>query len=174
MNARTGATPDLPAAGSNKRFRQAAAAVVLLAAATAAWLTLGQAKDEGRHMPTDKAFFTTDDGATFFADDAAKSSGFDHSGLPAYRAYVFRQNGGQPFVGYLERMAPESRTKLDKLGGDPRKRNDPNAMRSIVAAQEIKKPGDDRWCKRSSNEAQSVIAIHGPDGSADGLEPVAP
>ena len=45
----------------------------------------------------DMAFFTDDDGATWFADDAKKIPPFDHNGKQAVRARVYR-SGGKTFA----------------------------------------------------------------------------
>lgn len=120
------------------------------------------------------AYFSVDDGKSFFVDDAEKVSGFDHSGVPAYRAYVFRADSGEPFVGYLERFTPEVRNKIEQMPNKGRGA-DPSVLRPLIMqGQEIKKPGDLRWYKRSDPGAAAVIDIKAPDGASDSLQPVYP
>jgi len=49
------------------------------------------------------AFYTDDNGKTFFKDDRFKVVPFDHNGKQAYRADVFRCPDGKQFVGLLYR-----------------------------------------------------------------------
>jgi hypothetical protein len=52
-------------------------------------------------------WYTTDDGKTFFADDADRISPFEHNGKQAYRCYVWTCDGGKTkFVSHLERHKP--------------------------------------------------------------------
>ena len=65
-----------------------------------------------------KAFFSDDDGQTYFTDAADKIPPFDHKGKQAVTAYVFRCNGGKPFVGYLEMYDPQTKKVMeDALSG---------------------------------------------------------
>jgi hypothetical protein len=56
----------------------------------------------GIEAPT-SAFYTDDDGKTFFKDDAYKVVPFDHGGKQAYRAEVFKCADGKQFVGRMYR-----------------------------------------------------------------------
>ena len=67
----------------------------------------------GASAGTAKAFFSDDDGQSYFADGADKIPPFDHNGKPAVTAHVFRCNGGKPFVGYLERYTPEGKKRRE-------------------------------------------------------------
>lgn len=146
----------------------AACAAVLLAAGLMVYRVTGDAQAQGRG---ERAFYSVDDGATWFVDSADQISGFEHEGRPAYRAYVFRAPGVEPFVGYLERYTPEARAKLQaRLDAGA-----PAAARSVERSeQEVKKPGDAQWHKRSSPQVSRVINITAPDGTTQGLEPVLP
>ncbi len=122
---------------------------------------------------TDEAFFTVDEGATWFADEADKLSGFEHEGKPAYRAHVYRPVGGEPFVGYIERLTPEARSKLEGLSPNPKDRDQSAVNAILLTGREIKKPGDTRWLKATDPGVSKVLDIRAPDGSTD-LEPVHP
>ena len=85
------------------------AGIILLALIIVGWqlLSSGSGTNTGATAPNAKgvanAFFTTDDGKTWFADDAAKFPPFDKDGKPAYSAILFTCDGGKTqFVGYLQ------------------------------------------------------------------------
>lgn len=85
-----------------------------------------------------KAFFTTDDGATWFEDDATKIPPFDHDGKSAVLAHVYSCDGGKTrFVGYLERINPAMKQAFEeaRASGD---------VNELMAQQmtEVQKPGD--------------------------------
>src|SRR3954449_9972530 len=64
----------------------------------------------------ERAFFTTDDGATTFVDRADRLPPFLHDDKQAVRAYVF-ECGGKRYVNHLERFTPE-RQKLAQAAAD--------------------------------------------------------
>ena len=132
----------------------------------------------GRSSPPviTKAFFSTDDGATYFADDKSKMSGFVQNGKTAYRTYVFRCAGGTEFVGFLERFSSAAVKQIEAI-----RAREGSAAASIAAASlsatnsEVKRPGDANWVKRTDAAASSIVhAIKCPDGNTTDLEPVEP
>jgi hypothetical protein len=147
-----------------------------------------------------KLYFTSDDGATWFADDASKLPPFDKDGKQAVRSYVFTCDGGRTkFVGYLERYSPAAAEQIKKLrdqsaaapsgapsggpsGGGPGGGGPGNeafaARMSLQSAMqsgiEVKRPGDKDWRSISHPEAQQkTMAVNCPDGKGT-LEPVYP
>lgn len=96
-----------------------------------------------------RAFFTTDDGATTFVDSADLLPPFPHDGKQAVRAYVFECNGKR-FVNHLERLTPE-RQKLAQAAADALKAGKPpprppaSAGRTVNWGLEYKRPGDKDW-----------------------------
>lgn len=61
-----------------------------------------------------KAFFTIDDGKTFFIDDASKIPPFKKDNKDAFRAHVFTCDGGKTkFVGYMEAYAPQDKKLME-------------------------------------------------------------
>lgn len=158
-----------------------ALALSLLFVATALIVYQLRADAGARREPITEAFYSVDDGATYFADDVNKVSGFDHAGRPAYRAYVFRNGDGEPFVGYLERYAPEVRAELVKrtaeagaaapgAAGVPARAQ----TKALVKARQVKKPGDADWVAADDPQVSRVLAIRAPDGGDDDLAPVTP
>jgi len=99
--------------------------------------------------PSDSAYFTTDDGKTWFADDASNIPPFAKDGKEAVRAYVF-ECGGKQFVNHLERFTPERKklmidTAAAQKAGQPLPPPPAAASRTPMWGQEFKKPGDKEW-----------------------------
>ena len=128
----------------------------------------------GASAGTAKAFFSDDDGQSYFADGADKIPPFDHNGKPAVTAHVFRCNGGKPFVGYLERYTPEGKKRRESLLKTPSA--DP-ATEAMLAANTIEvklaKSGNTGWVKKTDARARDIENVHCPDGSQN-IEPVFP
>src|SRR6267154_2521014 len=61
-----------------------------------------------------KAFFSVDDGKTWFPDDAKNIPPFDKDGKQAVRAFVYRCADGTTFVNYLQRYKPEAKHVLEE------------------------------------------------------------
>jgi hypothetical protein len=96
-----------------------------------------------------QAFFSDDDGKTYFQDSAAKLPPFDHNGMSAYGAVVLRCPGGQPFVAFLLKYdIPE----IPQLEERIRQSETPNLiLSSLVMQAEVKKPGESRWVSFSGD-----------------------
>lgn len=121
---------------------------------------------------TGKSFFSVDDGATWFADDAAKIAPFMHDGKEAARVYVFRYGNDKPFVNHLERFKPAAKKFLEDLHspshlGPP----DVAALKDTgLSGREVKRPGDKAWTNCADIRAAGAIST--PKSSKDGAEPV--
>ena len=59
------------------------------------------------------AFYTDDNGKTFFTDDVQKVVPFDHNGKQAYLADVFQCADGKQFVGLMYRHTPGGRSEME-------------------------------------------------------------
>jgi hypothetical protein len=134
--------------------------------AIAVGLIVVQVMGSRQKFPTKlpSAYYSTDDGKTFFELGSENLAPFDYKGQPAVRAYVF-DCGGTKFVGYLERYKPEARAKL--LAG---KDVTPQVQ---ISGRELKKPGETKWI--SSGDFASVAKVANvkcPDGHIP--EPVEP
>lgn len=137
-----------------------AALICVGAIGSLVWQFSGQSADHERPPP---AFYSADDGKTWFLDSVRKATPFDHDGSQAYSAVLYRCAGGKPFVGYLQKWP----------GGLPT--DDP---------PEVKTPGDSRWvsatlpgggrnpnyakatnpkCPDGSNTAPTRVSIFDPD-----------
>lgn len=135
----------------------------------------GIAGGDSVHKGLTQAFYSIDDGQTWFVDDAERVSGFEHEGQLAYRVHVYRAGDGEPFVGYLERFTPEARKRVITALQDRERPGDSMELRQLyMNGQEIKKPGDPTWHRRGTPEASAVLRIAPPAGSSGPLEPVLP
>ena len=121
-----------------------------------------------------QAFYSADDGASFFAAPADLIPPVEWEGKTACRAAVFTCDGGKTkFVGYLERYPPGAKKQLDaaqnalKSGG---KGAGPSPM--AASSLEVKKPGaSNKWVARSGREAAAVLNVAPPPGTPAGGTP---
>lgn len=150
------------------RHRVVAAVVIItIVAAGAAVLWRGSRAPDDPASATE-AWFTTDDGKTWFADSAAKLSPFEHAGKLAYRCYVFTCDGGATkFVSHLERHPAGAHKALNK--GAP---FDPMRVVSV----EVKDPltGEKGWTPQTNPRADVIKAPRCPDHPDRTGEPVLP
>jgi hypothetical protein len=106
----------------------------------------------------ERAFFTIDDGKTWFVDDATQLAPFQHNGKEAVRAYVVDCNG-KKFVSHLERYTAEGRQATIRLREVVKKGPPPGAL--VAAAQqrgrEVKRPGDTNWTPTGNVAAAEAI-----------------
>ena len=89
------------------------------------------------------AFFSIDDGKTWFEGDASKVPPFTHEGKEAVRAYVFECDG-KPFVNHLERYTPQGRKLMEEVAAAA-KAGKPLPPETATASPEVKKPGGKEW-----------------------------
>jgi hypothetical protein len=124
-----------------------------------------------------QAYFSDDDGATWFADDIANIAPYDHNGKQAVRCYVFSTDGGATtFAGYLERYTPTGKSHAEHARtADPKDIDDPE---SVVTSKdiEVKKPKDPAapWVKTSDPTAIKILNVKAPDKSGKIPLPVLP
>jgi hypothetical protein len=122
-----------------------------------------------------QAYFSDDDGQSWFIDDTTKLAPFDHNGKTALMAEIFTyDNGSKKFCGYLEKYTPEAKAKLEAAMADARAHgqspssielfHDHNFMNSACV---LKKPGaGNPWIAFTDANVGDVINVHSPDGSA--------
>src|SRR5215469_441335 len=66
-----------------------------------------------------QAYYTDDDGATWFADSAYKVAPFDHNGKTAVIAEVYSYDGGgKKFCAYVAKYTPDAKKKLESAIAD--------------------------------------------------------
>lgn len=146
--------------------------IIIAALVVIGWQTMSG----GPPKPPTKAWFTTDDGKTWFSDDIQKIAPFSKDGKDAVKIYLFSCKGGKdPFPVYLERCTPEVAKKL----AEARTKNTPEAEASIAMMMEggveVKRPGDTQWIKNTDYQKfAEVTTIKCPDGNTQDLVPVMP
>ena len=121
----------------------------------------------GEAIPPAKTFFSIDDGANWFEDDAEKVPPFSHNGKEAVRAHVYVCADGTKFVGYLERYNAEGKAKLDKImatakGG----RYPPERFEIDETHKEYKKPGKTgKWVNAKHPDFPKTLEVRCKDGT---------
>ena|ERR1700722_20041704 len=71
-----------------------------------------------RHGDPFSAFYSDDDGQTYFKDSTFKFPPFDHNGKTAYGALVY-SDGDRKFVAYLVRFTPDTKKQLEDAYTNP-------------------------------------------------------
>jgi hypothetical protein len=115
-----------------------------------------------------KAYFSTDDGRTWFEDTSDKVAPFDKDGKEAVRAHLFKcAQGGEPFVGYLEKLDPEIKRRLDEFYSNPSNKGRimPGQADQEEGGRLVKRPGDKGWMRDTSPMAARITTIKCKDGS---------
>ena len=116
-------------------------------------------------MKMPQAYYTVDDGKTFFALGSENVPPFDYKGKLAVHAYVF-ECGGKRFVGYVERYTPEAHKLMVENKATPA---------TQIYGRELKRPGDTTWVKSGDIKGIAKLTdIKCPDGSSGPLEPIEP
>lgn len=120
-----------------------------------------------------RAYYTVDDGKTWFADSAYRVAPFDHNGKAAVVAHVYNYaDGKKEFCAYVAKFNDDAKAKLEaaiaaaqKAGKPPESValwGDRSFMRDGVV---VKKPGDATWLRYADPAANAVFTIKAPDGS---------
>jgi hypothetical protein len=102
------------------------------------------------------AYFSDDDGKTWFIDDAANVPPFAHNGKTAYRALLYRCPEGKPFVQRLESFTDEAKSKIeaDIAAGKPPLTAE---YRYLAHGMMIKRPGKTEWVELKEGDPESQI-----------------
>ena len=149
------------------RHPKAVAAVISVIVLAAVGFTVQQQRPPGMNPPR-YAYFSDDDGRTFFKDAATNVPPFDHGGKQAVAAYVFNGKDGKPFVAYLERaISAEARAKVEQARRDLMTRAtqqavpmpDSELMELINRNLEVKRPGDRAWVGAMDPRAGPIMAV---------------
>lgn len=152
---------------------------IIVAFVVVVGLSLWASLSSGRPPNATRAYYSSDDGKTFFVDDFFRSYPFDHDGKPAYRAYVYETAKGTKFVGYLERYRDDGVKALDSLLAQNRMTQEQlrDAIQPLRSQYtEVKKPNNPKakWYRAGSSQAASVEAVTSPNGPDDNLMLVFP
>ena len=156
------------------------AGIVLLAILFIFWQACSGGPGSGGVLST-KAFFTTDDGKTFFEDSSTNIPPFMKDGKLAVRAQVFTCDGGKTkFVGYLEMYAPQDKAMLEQMAKSQGTKGGGPGFVGYAGQAMVKRPGDPptAWIPLAPQTTimyQNVVQVKCPGGgSSDNLSRVFP
>jgi len=110
------------------------------------------------------AFFTVDDGKTWFVGDIKTLAPFDHDGKQAVRAYVYECDR-QQFVGWLERYTPEGKKARQQVVEAAKTGRPDGRLVSVssMTGREIKRPGDVNWTVANDTpKVEAITTVHCP------------
>jgi hypothetical protein len=143
--------------------------VILLALGVIVWEVM---PSHGPRAPT-KAFYSVDDGATYFPDDINKIPPIDHEGKAdaAVRCYVYSCSGKGKFVAYLEKYTKKMRDKMLQARSSP---NGPMDGTDTDLGRLVKRPGDSKWTPAESVAGQQITDVKCPDNSGAIVTPEFP
>ena len=143
-------------------------AVIVMVVGFIVYSTMGRGPSGGPPPVENRAFYTVDDGATWFAEDATKVPPFDHNGKQAVRAKVYRCDG-KTFVNHMERYTPDAQKRLQQAYA--RAVNEADVPLPDASATEVKSPGEGQWVLATDPRAVKIIA---PKCASGNLEMVVP
>jgi len=103
-----------------------------------------------------QAYFTVDDGRTYFADDVTRLPPFDRNGQEAVQCYLFRC-GETRFVGYLMKLPPPVKQEMEAYAAAGREYPGLNPMAMV------KKPGDKEWVSAGSAVGSTLMQVRCPN-----------
>ena len=120
------------------------------------------------NAPT-QAFFSDDDGATWFSAGIDNVPPFNHDGGEAVRAIVY-ECGGEEYVTYLERYKPDARQQVvaifeeaESNGLNPSTVEIPQNL--YLGGREAKRPGEGEW--ETITIGSDVVSPRCPHGASD-------
>lgn len=138
--------------GENRMGFGAAVALILVAGSVFAY----NFWPRGPRVHPYDAFYTDDDGKTFYRSDIYNFPPYDHDGKTATWAKVYEDDDGNRFVGYCLRFKPETQKFLQGKYQEARNSGSPEEVLTImstpnilVSGMEAKLPGDNHsWVPR--------------------------
>jgi len=140
-----------------------AVAVVL---GIAVYVISAQFRGGAAAIPTE-AYFTTDEGKTWFRADINLVPPFMHDGREAVRVHLFTC-GDETIVGYLAKMTPEAKAAVEAFRADMAQRPTERpathqaAMNADMTGWLFKRPGDQDWFRGG---VMTRIEVRCEDGS---------
>ena len=153
---------------NNSRFSLVLGVVILSAIGATIWWVQSSrgSRSALRAGAGAKAWYTSDNGKSWFVDDMSRLAPFENEGKLAYRCYLYSCDGGTTkFVAYLERYTPEARQQLEDLVNAKRPPQ-PGAIEQLMTdGVEISQPNTGHWIKATDPQAYSVRTPICPGGS---------
>jgi hypothetical protein len=139
--------------------------VIVAALALDSWQFLNRDKDR---FVNARAFFSTDDGKSYFTASGDLLPPFEYSGGTAVRAFVFTADGGKTnFVGYLQRLTPTGKERMAALREKAKlSPSVPSLDAVLMSNTEVKRPADAEWVKQSDvQRSQKIMSVMRPGNS---------
>lgn len=155
--------------GASRALIVIASALALAVGLWAFWWQSGDVSSPGGRPRA--AFYTVDDGATWFADAADQLTPFDRGGKQAVRAYVYSCGGGPAHVEYLERYTTEGKALSEKFRADQKAAPGtlPESFLKVdelgLGGLEVKKPGGEAWLNMRDPKALAITNAPCPGGA---------
>ena len=115
--------------------------------------------------PPQMAYYTTDEGKTYFAEDQMHEVPFDHNGQQAVRAWLYTcGTSTEKKLAYFERYT----AAFVKQIAQSKASNQPMDPMIIVeqgdTIYDVKKPGSATWVQKASPTGQKIITPVCPPG----------
>src|SRR5690348_13994130 len=120
-----------PTQPKGHKYGLGVATLLLTIAAGAVGFQAFGGRESGAGPAAKTAFYTDDNGKTFFKDDVGKLPPFDHNGKKAYRCDVFEDSKGKQFVGLLYRYTENGRREMEAFLPNRSKDADGSTRRAI-------------------------------------------
>jgi hypothetical protein len=164
-----------------------AVVIVIVVAGAAVWTALSISSP--RSTGEGEAYFTADDGKTWFADKSTKVTPYTKDGKQVVRAHVYQCKGGKPFVAYLTKQNPNAPRDSSAATANasasvqvPSNVQMPDSMSKGGTARvdfgmttvEFKRPGDAAWemfGKMSDASKQKFRPLCTDGGTAETVSP---
>jgi hypothetical protein len=158
------------------KYQKIVVAIALVGIACGGYLIFRSSAGPTSQTLMARSYYTFDDGATWFVDDAQRVPPFEHNGKTAVRVRMYSSGDGKKlFPGYLERYTEEARRRIAAAQRGDREAAGMQTGRTLVSLMEellisgteVKKPGPGgTWVRRSDLQtAARVLDVRAPDGS---------
>lgn len=151
----------------NRHKRVTIVVAILAILAASAWLTYFYWPGPDVSSPI-YAWYTVDNGASWFQDSAERIPPFEHEGKQAVRLHLYSCDDGKTtFVGYLQKLPEEAFKKYRDKGIDPAKVDDDELAKE--SGWLMKRPADPEWVssKGFGQAYMDVINVHCPNGQPE-------
>lgn len=139
-----------------------AIACVAVLAIGLGWWEIRSSANASASLSTSSAYFTDDDGKTYFVGQSDQIVPFQHNGKTAYLATVIQCGKEAPRVAYLLRYSPAAIQQIEQVRKSGQ--NIELATSSIIAdGSEVRRPGEEKWLPIHSAAAAKVLKIECPN-----------
>lgn len=149
----------------NKNQTLTTVATIAIIVIAGTWIIWQSMPDRGSKIVI-KAYYTNDDGKTWFEDAADKLVPFDKDGKEVVRAHLFKcGETGEKFIGYLEKLDPKVKAKLEEYAANNKGRVMPGQAEAEDSGRMVKLPGAKNWVPDTSPAAARITTVKCKDNS---------